>query len=110
MRRILVIDDDPHVRLAIRAWLKRYGFRVSIADGLAALERATFDLMNVDILMPDMRGFESIRRFHERAPTAPPIAISGSAFSTLDAVSPGVLRMAVRLDAAARRGVSQFES
>jgi PleD family two-component response regulator len=33
MRRILVVDDDPHIGLAIRAWLKRYGFRVSIADG-----------------------------------------------------------------------------
>lgn len=41
MRRILVVDDDPLIGLAIRAWLKRYGFRVSIADGgsngLAAL-------------------------------------------------------------------------
>ena len=33
MRRVLVVDDDPHIGLAIRAWLKRYGFRVSIADG-----------------------------------------------------------------------------
>ena len=33
MRRILVVDDDPHIGLAIRAWLKRYGFRVAIADG-----------------------------------------------------------------------------
>jgi CheY-like chemotaxis protein len=33
MRRILVVDDEPHICLAIRAWLKRYGFRVTIADG-----------------------------------------------------------------------------
>jgi len=61
----LVVDDDPHICLAIRAWLKRYGFGISIADGgtngLAALEQATFDLMIVDIFMPNMRGFESIR-------------------------------------------------
>jgi len=103
MRRILVVDDDPHICLAIRAWLKRYGFRVSIADGgvngLAALDNGTFDLMIVDIFMPNMRGFESIRRFHERAPTVPLIAISGSAFSALDAPSPDFLRMAVRLGA-----------
>jgi CheY-like chemotaxis protein len=46
MRRILVVGDDPHICRAIRAWLKRYGFRVSIADGgvnrLAALDNATF--------------------------------------------------------------------
>src|SRR5664279_5978407 len=81
MRRILVVDDDPHICLAVRAWLKRYGFRVSIADGgangLVALDTATFDLMIVDIFMPNMRGFESIRTFHQRAPTVPLIAISG---------------------------------
>src|SRR5450756_908391 len=79
MRRILVVDDDPHICLALRAWLKRYGFRVSIADGgangLAVLATATFDLMIVDIFMPNMRGFESIRVFHERAPTVPLIAM-----------------------------------
>jgi DNA-binding NtrC family response regulator len=52
MRRLLVVDDDLHICLALRAWLKRYGFRVAIADGggngLAALDNATFDLMIVD--------------------------------------------------------------
>jgi CheY-like chemotaxis protein len=33
MRRILVVDDDPHICLAIRAWLKGRGLRVLIADG-----------------------------------------------------------------------------
>ena len=32
MRRILVVDDDLHTCLAIRAWLKRCGFKVAIAD------------------------------------------------------------------------------
>ena len=103
MRRILVVDDDLHICLAIRAWLKRYGFRVSIADGgvngLAALDNGTFDLMIVDIFMPNMRGFESIRMFHQRAPTVPLIAISGYAFSGLEASSPDFLKMALRLGA-----------
>ena len=103
MRRILVVDDDPHIGLAILAWLKRYGFGVSIADGgvngLVALDKATFDLMVVDVFMPNMRGFESIRRFHECAPTVPLIAISGSAFSASEAPSPDFLTMAVRLGA-----------
>jgi DNA-binding NtrC family response regulator len=103
MRRILVVDDDPHICLAIRAWLKRYGFKVSIADGgtngLAALDNSTFDLMIVDIFMPHMRGFESIRIFHQHAPTVPLIAISGYAFSGPGACSPDFLRMALRLGA-----------
>jgi DNA-binding response OmpR family regulator len=78
----LVVDDDPHICLAIRAWLKRYGFKVTIADGgttgLVALDNSTFDLMIVDIFMPNMRGFESIRVFHHHAPTVPLIAIPDS--------------------------------
>jgi DNA-binding NtrC family response regulator len=103
MRRILVVDDDPHICLAIRAWLKRYGFKVAIADGgatgLAALDNSTFDLMIVDIFMPHMRGFESIRVFHDHAPAVPLIAISGYAFSNLEGSSPDLLRMAIRLGA-----------
>lgn len=103
MCRILVVDDDPHICLAIWAWLKRYDFRVSIADGgvngLAALENGTFNLMIVDIFMPNMHGFESIGRFHERAATVPLIAVSGSAFPALDGSSPGFLRIVVGLGA-----------
>ena len=103
MRRILVVDDDPHICLAIRAWLKQYGFKVAIADGgtagLVVLDNSTFDLMIVDIFMPHMRGFESIRVFHDRAPTVPLIAISGYAFSSVGQSGPDFLRMALRLGA-----------
>jgi DNA-binding NtrC family response regulator len=103
MRRILVVDDDPHISLAMRAWLKRFGFKVSIAGGgtkgIAALDNSTFDLMIVDIFMPNMRGFESIRVFHNHAPTVPLIAISGFAFSGLEPSSSDFLRIAVRLGA-----------
>ena len=103
MRRILVVDDDPHICLAIRAWLERYGFKVVIADGgttgLVALDNSTFDLMIVDIFMPHMRGFESISVFHDHAPKVPLIAISGYAFSNLEASSPDFLRMAIKLGA-----------
>jgi len=33
MRRILVVDDDRHTRLAMGIWLKQCGFRVAITDG-----------------------------------------------------------------------------
>jgi CheY-like chemotaxis protein len=102
MRRILVVDDDPHICLAVRAWLKCCGFKVAIADGgtagLVALDNSTFDLMIVDIFMPHMRGFESIRVFHNHAPAVPLIAISEYAFSG-EASSPDFLRMALKLGA-----------
>ena len=56
--------------------------------------------MVVDIFMPHMRGFESIRVFHERAPSIPLIAMSGYAFANVDAPAPDFLRMALELGAA----------
>ena len=92
MSRIRVVDDDPMICMAIDTYLVRHGFQVTIADGgesgLRALDDATFDLMVVDIFMPHMRGFESIRVFHERAPSIPLIAMSGYAFANIDAPAP----------------------
>jgi CheY-like chemotaxis protein len=55
--------------------------------------------MIVDIFMPHMHGFESIRTFHERAPTVPLIAMSGYAFGNLDSPAPDFLRMTLELGA-----------
>ena len=55
--------------------------------------------MLVDIFMPHMRGFESIRVFHERAPEIPLIAMSGYAFASADTASPDFLRMTLELGA-----------
>ncbi len=80
--RLLIVDDDPQVGRAIQGWLRDHGFRVRLADssasGLSALDHFGVDLMIVDVLMPDLRAFESIRLFHTQAPTVPLIAISGS--------------------------------
>jgi CheY-like chemotaxis protein len=58
--------------------------------------------MIVDIFMPNMRGFESIRVFHNHAPKVPLIAISGYAFSNPQLSSPDFLRMALKLGACRR--------
>jgi len=56
--------------------------------------------MMIDIFMPHMRGFESIRIFHERPPAIPLIAMSGYAFANLDSPAPDFLRMALERGAA----------
>lgn len=103
MRSILVVDDDLMICSAIRAWLEDRGFAVFVADGgeagLAALENTTFDLMIVDIFMPHMHGFESVRVFHQRAPAVPLIAISGYVFAEQRMPAPDFLRMALELGA-----------
>jgi CheY-like chemotaxis protein len=77
--------------------------RVTIADGgesgMRELSASSFDVMLVDIFMPHMRGFESVRIFHERAPDIPLIAMSGYAFASADTASPDFLRMTLELGA-----------
>ena len=51
---------------------------------MRALEAADFDVMLIDVFMPHMRGFESIRMFHERTPDIPIIAMSGYAFANAE--------------------------
>jgi CheY-like chemotaxis protein len=103
VKRILIVDDDPLVSLTIKLSLERQDVEAVLADGgvtgLRALEGASFDAMIVDIFMPHMRGFESIRVFHQRAPLVPLIAISGYAFAQHGSPAPDFLRMAIELGA-----------
>lgn len=103
MPRVLVVDDDAMVCMTIETILQREGHDVTVADGgdagIDALRNSTFDVMLVDVFMPRMRGFESIRVFHERAPAIPLIAMSGYAFAHFDQPSPDFLRMALELGA-----------
>jgi CheY-like chemotaxis protein len=103
MARILVVDDDPMVCEAIEVCLQHQGFDVTVAnggeEGIRALEASAFDVMLVDIFMPHMRGFESIRAFHERAPQTPLVAMSGYAFADIEPPSPDFHKMALELGA-----------
>lgn len=103
MPRVLVVDDDPLVCKTIEVCLTRKGFEVTVADGgesgMRALEDANFDVMLVDVFMPHMRGFESIRMFHERRPDVPVVAMSGYAFANAER-APDFLRMTIELGAA----------
>jgi two-component system response regulator (stage 0 sporulation protein F) len=78
--RILVVDDDELVCSTICGWVRRMGHEVITADGadsgLAALRDFEFDAMVVDILVPQLLGFESVRLFHQRVPHVPLIAVS----------------------------------
>lgn len=64
---VLIVDDSPTARALLTSRLKRYNFRVSVADcGAKALEvlknNADIGLMVTDYNMPDIDGFELTRR------------------------------------------------
>ncbi|MGR2739644.1 response regulator [Billgrantia sp. Q4P2] len=68
--RVLVVDDGPVNRMLASQVLERQGLRVdSVASGLEALERQrqhTYDLVLMDIFMPEMDGVEAARRWREQ--------------------------------------------
>jgi len=63
--RILVADDEPHIREVVRAYLEREGYEVLEAvDGDTALEHARnagLDLLVLDVMLPQRSGFEILR-------------------------------------------------
>ena len=69
--RILVVDDEPQLRRALRSTLSALGFVVSDAEsGDAALERVReekFDLILLDITMPGLSGLETCRAMRARS-------------------------------------------
>jgi CheY-like chemotaxis protein len=102
MARILVVDDETAIRLAIRMILEKAGHTVVVAEGghaaVSAIEAFSFDLLLVDIFMPDIDGLETIRIFRDSAPEVPVIAMSG--YAMRGETTPGFFRQALELGAA----------
>jgi two-component system, OmpR family, alkaline phosphatase synthesis response regulator PhoP len=72
---VLIADDEPGIRDLVRLYLEKEGYRVSaVADGAAALaqvRRDPPDLLILDLMMPEMDGWEVCRRV--RAESSVPI-------------------------------------
>ena len=64
--KVLVVDDEPNITKTLGARLKAEGFQVMVAgDGITALHsvyKETPDLIILDIMMPEMDGFETCQR------------------------------------------------
>ena len=66
MTRVLVVDDEPQIRRALRTSLQAHGYEVETAgtgeEGLVAAAEAAPDLVFLDLGLPDLDGTEVIRR------------------------------------------------
>ena len=77
MKRILVVEDEPCIASALSRGLTFQGFTVQVAtSGEAALENMRIcpqDLVLLDVMLPDMNGFEVCRRLRDMEDNALPI-------------------------------------
>jgi CheY-like chemotaxis protein len=101
--RVLVIDDDNSVGLAIQSMLARQGCDIVLAQdgntGIDAFEASKFDVTMIDIFIPGMDGLKIIKTARERRPEAPIVAMSGFRFRSSMASNLDFLGMAVQLGA-----------
>ena len=80
--KILIVDDEPNIVISLEFLMKKEGFEIAVAgDGEEALLKvASFnpDLVLLDVMMPDMDGYEVLRRLQvdEATRTIPVIFIT----------------------------------
>jgi CheY-like chemotaxis protein len=87
VERILIVDDEEHIRETMRLALEAVGYAVETAqDGAAALELfgsgAGWDLVLLDQRMPGMEGLEVLQRIRQRDPAAR--VVMATAYGTIE--------------------------
>jgi DNA-binding NtrC family response regulator len=85
-RKILIVDDESEMRVALETTLKREDYQLVCAeDGKQALEQfedQDFDLVLTDVRMPRLSGLELLRAVKERSPKTPVVMMT--AYGTID--------------------------
>jgi DNA-binding NtrC family response regulator len=77
---ILVVDDESEIREGLELLLKTEGYAVASAEtalsGLSRLEERPFDLMLLDVSLPDRNGIELLKDVHRQDPHLPIVLIT----------------------------------
>lgn len=88
MAKILIIDDEPPVRSALRRILQAEGHEVleagNGAEAVDIVEGEPVDAVFTDIFMPEMDGIEFVLWVVERFPERPVVAMSGGGATPMD--------------------------
>jgi DNA-binding NtrC family response regulator len=93
--RILVIDDEAEIRESLEVLLTLEGYSVELAqnatEGLKRLENTSYDLVLLDLMMPDRSGMEVLKEVRERDTETPIFMITayGSVEVAVDALKSG---------------------
>ncbi|GLV87782.1 transcriptional regulatory protein CseB [Streptomyces lavendulae subsp. lavendulae] len=86
---VLVVEDDATIRRAVQLSLERYGYQVAVAenglDGLEAFRAGRYDLLILDVMLPELDGIGLCRRIREESLV--PVLMMSARGDALDVVS-----------------------
>jgi DNA-binding response OmpR family regulator len=80
MKQILIVEDEPNMRLGLKDNLEFEGYQVNLATdgskGLAEIERNNYDLVLLDVMLPELSGFDVCKIARERGIETPIILLT----------------------------------
>lgn len=80
MYHILVVDDEENIRQLIKKYANFEGYKVTeAADGMEALDicaQCSFDLIIMDVMMPELDGFSTLRQLRRKDRRTPVLMLS----------------------------------
>ena len=80
MYHILVVDDEDNIRQLIKKYANFEGYKVTeAADGMEALDicaQCSFDLIIMDVMMPELDGFSTLRQLRRKDRRTPVLMLS----------------------------------
>jgi DNA-binding response OmpR family regulator len=99
--RVLVVDDEPAIRALVARIVERAGFAVDTArdggDAIARLDAGAYDVLVVDLMMPNVDGYRVIEHLRDRGRDRPAvIVITAGDSASIRALDGGLVHSVLR--------------
>jgi len=87
--RLLLVDDDLHIRILLQAYLETQGYRVETAENgrvaLTKLSQSDYDLVVTDYDMPEVDGLAVLWHIQQYRPALPVVVMTGADYHSTTA-------------------------
>ena len=111
MAKILIVDDEEHVRDALKQVLERAGYEVVAAttgnEGLEVMKHEGADLVITDVIMPGIDGITTARKIREKYRDTRIIVISGGGKTAPEPYEPDAISTRSYLASASSAGADR---